>query len=250
MTEVWSCGGGTQSGAIAVLIAQGRLPKPDIALMVDTGRERSSTWPFVDQFIRPQLAKVGCPLNIIESAEFKTVDLISAEGSILLPGFTSQSGESGKLPGWCSNEWKQRPVKRWLRQNDVQTARMWMGISRDEMKRVRTPDTLWLSLWYPLIFAVPMSRLDCVELIRSTGWEGIVPHSACWMCPNISDEEWIEMKREWPEDFAAACAMEKDLQKVDPHFWLHGSCKPLAEVDFTAQLSMFADRGCVGGCFT
>jgi hypothetical protein len=58
MTEVWSCGGGTQSGAIAVLIAQGRLPKPDIAFMTNTGRERSSTWPFVDGFIRQQLAKI------------------------------------------------------------------------------------------------------------------------------------------------------------------------------------------------
>ena len=28
------------------------------------------------------------------------------------------------------------------------------------------------------------------------------------------------------------------------------SCVPLAEVDFFAQTTMFAERGCVGGCFT
>ena len=41
---IWSCGGGTQSAAIAALIVQGRLPIPDISLMVDTEREKSGTW--------------------------------------------------------------------------------------------------------------------------------------------------------------------------------------------------------------
>ena len=58
-TQIWSCGGGTQSGAIASLIASGELPRPDYAFMTDTGREKSGTWPFVDGFIRPALAKVG-----------------------------------------------------------------------------------------------------------------------------------------------------------------------------------------------
>lgn len=38
-TQVWSCGGGTQSGAIASLIRLGKLPRPDYAFMTDTGRE-------------------------------------------------------------------------------------------------------------------------------------------------------------------------------------------------------------------
>ena len=41
--QVWSCGGGTQSAAIAALIVRGDLPKPDYAYMVDTGRERTAT---------------------------------------------------------------------------------------------------------------------------------------------------------------------------------------------------------------
>ena len=47
MTTVWSYGGGTQTAAIAVLILQGRLPKPDIAVMADTGREIASTWDYL-----------------------------------------------------------------------------------------------------------------------------------------------------------------------------------------------------------
>lgn len=75
MDQVWSCGGGTQSGAIATLIKQGRLPKPDIAFMTNTGRERSSTWPFVEGFIRPALASVGVELQIVQAADFARLDV-------------------------------------------------------------------------------------------------------------------------------------------------------------------------------
>jgi hypothetical protein len=40
MTDLWSCGGGTQSAAIAALIVRGDIRKPDLAVIVDTERER------------------------------------------------------------------------------------------------------------------------------------------------------------------------------------------------------------------
>ena len=243
-TEVWSCGGGTQSGAMAVLIATGKLPRPDIAFMTDTGRERSGTWPFVDGFIRPQLAKVGLELQIgIVRFGLRVV-------TIQLPGYSTQSGTVGKMDPFCSGAWKRDVGERFLRSRDVETARMWIGISRDEAKRIRNQHRNWLSLWYPLIFEVPMTRAMCVELIRSSGWTAEIPHSACWMCPNASDGEWLDMQIHYPGDFAKACELEAETRLVDPHFYLHPSCVPLSEVDFTAQQSMFADRGCTTGCFT
>jgi hypothetical protein len=251
--QIWSCGGGTQSGAIAALIASGELPKPDLCYMTNTGRERSSTWPFVDGFIRPQLAKVGCELVIAKTEDLATdnyVGLKNTKGTHLLPGYTSQGGSTGKLSGFCSGYWKRDIAERYFRSIGVVSAVNWIGISTDEVRRVRTPHCQWLQLRYPLIFDVRMSRLDCVALIRSTGWTDNIPHSACYMCPNLGDDEWVDMKDNWPEDFERACQIERDLQQDDPHFWLHASCKPLAEVDFYAQHSMFADRGCTGGCFT
>ena len=70
------------------------------------------------------------------------------------------------------------------------------------------------------------------------------------MCPNLADDEWLEMKRDWPEDFARAVAIEREMRIDDPHFWLHPALVPLDQVDFLAQHSMFEDRGCTGGCFT
>lgn len=248
--EVWSCGGGTQSGAIAALIGAGKLPTPDIAFMSDTGREKSSTWPFVEGFIRPQLAKVGLDLQVIKSAEFSSIDLFSAGGEVLMPGFTTQSGETGKLSAFCSGRWKVDVGERFLRSIGVEAARNWIGISLDEMRRVRKQHRVWLELWYPLIFGVPMRRAECVELIRAQGWAGHIPHSACYMCPNMGDAEWIDMQANWPTDFAAAIAIEAEIRARDTHFYLHPSCVPLADVDFFSQQTMFAERGCTTGCFT
>lgn len=249
MTQVWSCGGGTQSGAIASLIRLGKLPRPDFAFMTDTGRERSSTWPFVDGFIRPALASVGLELTVVQASQFARLDLFSGDIP-LLPGYTTAGGQIGKPSPFCSGKWKRDVAERWMRSIGIETCRNWIGISRDEARRIRAQHRPWLELWYPLIFEVPMLRDQCVELIRAQGWTGHIPHSACWMCPNLSDAEWIDMQRNWPQDFTAACALEDEAREKDPHFYLHPSCVPLAEVDFFAQATMFSERGCTGGCFT
>ncbi len=252
ITQAWSCGGGTQSGAIAVLIGSGKLPRPDLCFMTNTGREKSGTWPFVDGFIRPQLAKVGLELNLISASDFGGGSLFGGEDgkTALMPGFTTLNGGVGKLSPFCSGAWKTDIGERYLRSLGIEKARNWIGISIDEMRRVRKQHRLWLELWYPLIFGVRMARYQCVELIRFVGWAGPIPHSACYMCPNMADAEWIDLKLNWPDDFAAACAVEAEIRLIDPHFYCHPSCVPLAEVDFFAQSTMFAERGCVGGCFT
>jgi hypothetical protein len=248
--QIWSCGGGTQSGAIASLIASGELPRPDHAFMTDTGREKSGTWPFVHDFIRPTIAKVGLELTIIKTSDFDDTGLFSkATHDVLLPGFTTISGSVGKLEAWCSGRWKRDVGERWMRSIGIQTATNWIGISTDELRRLRNQHRDWLKLRYPLIFDVRYTRLRCVERIRADGWTREIPHSACFMCANQQDDEWLDMQRNFPADFAAACAIEIEIQRSDPHFWLHPSCVPLSQVDFTAQSSMFADRGCTHRMF-
>ena len=169
---------------------------------------------------------------------------------MLLPGYTTLNGQIGKLSPFCSGKWKRDVGERWMRSQGIETARNWIGISRDEARRIRAQHRGWLKLWYPLIFEVPMFRHECVSLIRSEGWTDPIPHSACWMCPNLSDLEWMDMQANQPQDFAKACGLEAETRLKDPCFFLHPSCVPLAEVDFTAQTTMFAERGCTAGCFT
>ena len=53
----WSYGGGTQSVAIAVLVARGRLPRPELIVMADTGHERQRTWEYTARHVQ-QIVKM------------------------------------------------------------------------------------------------------------------------------------------------------------------------------------------------
>lgn len=240
LKNVWSCGGGVQSAAIAALIVSGGLPKPDVALMVDTGREKETTWRYVSSVIRPELARVGVPLEIVHKDEFATVDLYAGNGDLLLPAYTEQ----GKLPTFCSNEWKSRVAERWLRSQGYgpNTYRTWIGISCDELKRVRADR----GKCYPLIdaeFKLYYQRHHCVSIVERMGWPP-APRSSCWMCPNQRDEEWQDMTA---EDFERACALEEDLRQKDPGLYLHKSRVPLRMVTFGEGQG--DEGGCMGMCF-
>lgn len=252
-TQVWSCGGGTQSAWIAALICQGRLPKPDLAVMVNTERENSNVLPYVEAYIRPGLAAVGVELHIIRKSQYATVDVMSKNGKlILLPVFTNMGEDTGKLTNYCSGEWKLRVIDRWLREKDVSQCDRWVGFSLDEIRRVGTDQTKWSRTIYPLI-DLRHRRTDCIAGVLNHGWPK-PPRSSCWMCPNKCNAEWREMKAERPDDFAMACSFQHMILKTDPHAWLHPLCMPLELIDFESvearEASLFGTDECPSGmCF-
>jgi hypothetical protein len=234
--QLWSNGGGVQSAAIAGLIVTGKLPRPDYAVIIDTEREKQSTWVYLDSVIRPELARVGLEVHRVPKSAFATVDLYGKNGDLLLPAFTTQSGELGKLNTYCSNEWKQRCSKRWAKSIGLTYVENWLGISADEVRRVRNHDSNWWHLRFPLVFDVRMTRRECVALVESLGWPP-APRSACWMCSNMGNPEWLEIKTNRPAEFHKAVQLDKSLRARDPHIYLHSSGKPLDEVDLSADES-------------
>src|SRR5690242_16471812 len=60
----WSYGGGTQTLAIAILIALGKLPKPDLIVMADTGDEATETWEYTITHVLPLFDALGLVLEI------------------------------------------------------------------------------------------------------------------------------------------------------------------------------------------
>jgi len=249
ITSVWSSGGGVQSAAIAALIVSGKLPVPDYAAIVDTNREKSSTWEYMDAVIKPALYTVGCDLIRIDKREFATVDLYGGKNksSLLIPAFTTRGGDIGKLPGYCSNEWKYRPLQRWLRKHGVNQAEIWMGISVDEKSRASFPKGAWTKR-YPLI-ELRMNRGDCVALVDKMGWP-TPPRSSCWMCPNHQQGELRDIKENYPKDWEKAVTFEKYIQKKDPDVWLHPDAKPLNECDISEKNESMFTQCASGLCFT
>jgi hypothetical protein len=247
---VWSCGGGTQSAAIAALIVACEIPKPDAAVIADTGREASETWRYYERTLRPALADMGVNLVRLHH-DWATVDLFSGEDgkTVLMPMFTDQNGKTGQIPKYCSNEWKTRPVDRYIKSLGLKGGSIWIGFSVDEFHRCRSHDAS--AKWnpaYPLIER-RMSRGDCVALVKRIGWP-TPPRSACWMCPYRSDAEWLHLKRTDPIDFETAIRLEYRVREVDPNLYLHRSCKPLFAADFGEAQGDLLDQCGSGMCFT
>jgi 3'-phosphoadenosine 5'-phosphosulfate sulfotransferase (PAPS reductase)/FAD synthetase len=254
MNIIWSYGGGTQSAAIAALIVQGELPKPDIAVIADTGREAATTWDYLTEVIQPAL---DFDIHIIphsfEGRGYNTVDLYAGKDkdTLLIPAYTSAANghREGMLRKYCSHEWKTRPLRRFCRDQGIDGGDMWIGFSTDEMERCRVYDSgeKWRHI-YPLIDQ-RMNRGDCIAMVERMGWP-TPPRSACWMCPYRSDQEWLHLKETAFVDFLSASRLEKEIQARDSKMFLHKSCRPIDEVRLNSQPDLFAKPCASGMCFT
>jgi hypothetical protein len=244
----WSCGGGKQSVAIAVLIGEGALPVPDYAGIVDTSREVQSTWDYLRDVLNPYLLrKRGFEVQRVPHT-FARVDMYDKDGLPLVPAYTAE----GRLAAFCSGEWKRDAFERWLRSLGVEQATMWIGYSLDEKHRATgKAHRSWLQPAYPLI----ERRLNlgaCIRIIEAAGLP--VPHkSRCFGCPHQDAEEWAEVAAN-PEEWAAAVRLDEEIRQRDPQgkgLYLHSSRVPLAMADLAVDDAVPLFRGCQdAGCFT
>lgn len=236
-TLVWSCGGGRQSVGIAALIVQEILPKPDIAVIVDTGREKSSTWAYYNRILKPELARIGVDLVRVNKDDYATVDLYRND-DLLIPAFTTLNGKVSKMPTFCSNEWKQRVVRRYLRAQGVTDCDCWLGISINEADRMKDSGLKWLRHVYPLI-DLEMNVWDCVCVTAKVGWPAAWS-SACWMCPNQNKAEWLALSE---RDFQSARRFEHQIQLRDPFVYLTRTGR-----DLTREAVVTAQSGTLDHC--
>jgi len=256
MKEIFASGGGTQSAAITALIIQGRLPQPDVVVIVDTGYEKASTWQYLDSVIRPELGKIGLEVHRVPPT-YKTVDLFGgkAKETALMPLWTTQvmGQKPGKLSGFCSGEWKVEPQKRYLREVlgiPTKEQKNWIGFSLDETRRairmMRSEEYQLGLVRFPLINDVPLKREQAIRLVEEMGWP-TPPRSSCYMCPNMNDEEWSGLSE---EELHLAAQIEATIQEIDPFAFLHSSGKPILEVDFSKTEEDESERACSSGqCF-
>lgn len=261
--QVWSCGGGTQSAAIAVLILQGKLPKPDIAVIVDTGRETRRTWEYLDGVVNPAMKAFGLEVQRVKAEEWacryskiNLFDLGRYKG-VLIPAYSTLNGSRSKLSNYCTGNWKIETRDNWLNKTQKLTRShvvTWVGFSTDEPRRyfkmMAGEEFKKGLIRLPLVHDVPTKRWEAIKLVQDFGWP-TPPRSACWMCPNHDDDEWRKLMTECPEEFQKAVELEREIRKVDPDLWLHRSCVPLDQVDFTKEPDLFGPHGCDSGqCFT
>jgi hypothetical protein len=272
--EVLSLGAGVQSSALALMADAGEFgPKPDCAIFADTGGEPEDVY----QWLSKLRGLLSYPVHIVsngdlaeDSLQLKTSRPKSkspgkAYVKSLMPLFMlSPDGTRGMLPRRCTKDYKitpiRREVRRLLKEAGLKASpgavRQWIGISSDEVHRMKDSPVKYINNWYPLIMGDrTFSRQDCIKWMEDKGW-GIPKRSACGYCPYHSDAEWSRIARDSPESFERAVTLEKSLQKayLKDEFvkgipYLHASCVPLEKALFDElnQLDLFGEE-CEGMC--
>jgi hypothetical protein len=143
----------------------------------------------------------------------------------------------------CTSEFKIAVIEKQVREclglaagkqaRDYFRAVGYIGISLDEVERMKSARVKWITHEWPLIDA-QMSRQDCLDWMVAQGY-CIPPRSACRSCPYRSNVEWLDLKVNAPADFAAAVEIDyvvrDGVRGTRQKLYLHESLQPLDRVD-------------------
>jgi hypothetical protein len=166
----------------------------------------------------------------------------------------------------CTADYKIFPINRFIKEMcDVKhgqtdcTVTQWIGISLDEIQRMKLPPHKWTQNRWPLV-EKRITRAYCIQWMKDNGYPE-PPRSACFYCPFHSDTEWRRLRDNDPKHFRKAVlfdyAIRDKYKKHDGYtkmeVYLHRSCKPLAEVDFDndedkGQMTWDFQAECEGMC--
>lgn len=272
--HIISLGAGVQSSTMALMAACGEItPMPKAAIFADTKAEPQSVYTWLD-WLEKQL-----PFPVYRVTEGKglteritTIRTNKKTGNIyysnMIPAYVlNADGSKGLVGRACTFDFKITPINRMVRklakikrgQKTVGVVQ-WIGISLDEVQRMKESRDPWSKHIWPLIDK-GMKRADCLRWMEKH-FHRTPPRSACIYCPFRSDHEWRRLKINEPEAFAKAIDVEKKIQAIHKTVttpgkfigipFLHASLKPIGEVDFSTeeergQGNLFTNE-CEGTC--
>lgn len=142
-----SLGLGVQSTALYFMSSMEELPRVEMAIFVDLGREKKKTYDYLLWLLRWQIINNGIGITVIRRKNLYQ-DLLNNTNSTgqrfsPIPAFTKNpDGSQGMLRRQCTNEYKIEQVDAAIREElDVSNLRgydieVWKGISIDEWDRM------------------------------------------------------------------------------------------------------------------
>ena len=215
MQHIFSCGGGVQSTACLVLAAQSKIPyRTFVFANVGDKAESPDTIRYIAEVLKPYAAQHGIKWVDLQRCrrDGTLVDLLDdlhrPIRSINIPVRMSNGAPGNRN---CTVEFKIKPIAKWIK-NNAPNCVLGKGISSDEPHRA-TPsrESDGYTSAYPLI-ELGISRSDCLLIVRKAGLPQ-PPKSSCWFCPYKTTDQWITMRREKPDLFAATADLERTLNQ-------------------------------------
>ena len=255
--RVLSLGGGVQSVALYLLAATGdeRLGEsPDVAIFADTGWEPNLVYETI-AVLKERFHEI-LPIEVVKQSEESNLYLDTLYGCqphpdgkacLKIPVWLEGKDGKGQWGRDCTGDYKIAPILKQLRATigmpprtkvpNGTRAEMWLGISTDEVSRIRPNREWWVTNRYPLISEMKWSRTDCAAYLAEHHPDIPVGRSACIGCPYHGDAEWARLVRTEPEAVEKAIALDEKLRRkeapghrlVEAVPYLHRSRTPLRE---------------------
>lgn len=253
--RVISLGAGVQSSTMFLMSCLGELERVDHAIFADTGQEPDGVYRHLE-YLQEKGERYDIPIHVVSAGDLgqDTVDHVDGKRDRVasIPFFTRDGdGRGGMTRRQCTQDYKISPVRRKIRElmTPGDRVELWIGISTDEIQRMKESNVKYIYHRWPLIDE-RMSRQDCLAWYTNHRFKSPAK-SACVFCPYRKDSEWAKMKRDEPDAFAAAAAFDRKIRhmpKLDSECFIHRSLKPLDEVDFDAESESQYDFGFINEC--
>lgn len=241
--RVLSLGAGLQSSVTALMSARGELPLLDCAIFADTGWEPEEVYRHLD-WLETQLPfpvhRVRRPgPDLGEHAIAIATTPVTRTASP--PWYTK--APNGMLPKQCSKEFKTRVIGQQVRKllglapgqrgpREV-VVEQWLGISFDEMSRMKDAEQPFVRNHFPLV-ELRMKRRDC-ERWRAERQYPRFPKSSCIFCSYRGPDQWRDMRDNAPRDWAKVCAFDRAIRPgfhgMEGEAFVHRQRVPLADAD-------------------
>ena len=249
-----SCGQGGPSLFLIVAAGEGVFPA-SVVITADTGWENDCLWStgertnaatFFNQVTKPLAEEYGMSAYFVRAQDGNGVPLpplqdTQALGTEDIPLFGSRGG---KLKQSCTSKYKIAAIRQQLRRLGATTATTNMGLTVDEVHRMRTNDVKWETKAYPLIDA---------GIYRATIQEQLdkrkIPYLVTSQCDGCPHKDFPRWQRTSPGTLIELAEFEA---KFNGEFFLTGARIPLLQaIDrMSARKSMDMFEPCDDGyCF-
>lgn len=266
MLTVISLGAGVQSTTMALMAAHGEItPMPDCAIFADTQSEPAAVYLHLDWLER----ELPFPVHRVTVGSLHDAIISAMHGDRrrgARPPFFTASG--GMLNRQCTQDFKIIPIQRKVREllgirprcrgpKEV-VVEQWIGISTDEVVRMRPSRLSYIAHRWPLI-ELQMSRFDCVRWFERRGLP-VPPKSACTFCPFHDNAQWRALRDGDPDGFGEAVRIDEAIRPGMPgprrpkgqQWFVHRDRVPLINVDLSTledhgQINLFNNE-CEGMC--
>lgn len=263
--RVLSLGAGVQSTTLLYMMLSGEIEKAEHAIFADTGWEPQAVYDHLET-LKPLMADAGIEFHMVSKGNIREDFLADDKRYASMPlHMTGEDGKKGIVRRQCTSEYKIAPLMKKQRElaglksgerckeHRITTL---IGISWDEVQRVKDPQFSWIRHEYPMVDK-RITRQDCLDWCVEREYKK-PPRSACIGCPFKSSEEW-RLLSETPSEWDDAVAFDEALRTY-PHLvaryratpFLHSSRVELRNADLRTDQekgiwSMF-DNECEGMC--